>query len=114
MKTLISYTLALVLVAALPSMALAKGNKADKPFGGKVTAVDTTANTITLTKHKTGEARTFKTAGATITVDGVSGTLETITVGMHAKVTVGASPDTASSIVARTHKRGGKNNKSGT
>ena len=114
MKNLISYALALALVLAMPGMVQAKGNKGDKAFGGKVTAVDTTANTITVTKHKTGEEKIFKTAGATITVDGVSGTLASITVGMHARVTAGSSPDTASVIVATTRKKGGNKNKNAT
>ena len=92
----------------IPSMALAKGHKADKPFKGKVTAVDTGANTITVTKHKTGEQKTFKTVGATVTVDGASGKLADITIGMRAKVTAGMSPGTAASIEAVAHKKGGK------
>ena len=111
MKTLISYALSLALVLAAPGMALAKGNKGDKPFGGEVTAVDTTANTITVTKHKTCEQKTFKTADATITVDGVSGKLSDITVGTHAKVTAGSCPDTASAIVATTQKKGAHKDK---
>jgi len=114
MKTFISYSLALALVLLIPSLALAKGNKGDRPFHGKVTAIDANASTITVTQHKTGEQKTFKTAGANITVDGMSGKLADINIGMHAKVTVGSIPDTASAIEASTHKKGGKKNKAST
>jgi len=114
MKSLISYTLALILLAALPGMALAKGNKTEKAFGGKVTAIDTNAGTITVTKHKTGEQKIFKAADATITVDGVSGKLADITIGMHARITTGTNPDSASSITALTHKKACKKNKATT
>jgi len=107
MKTLISYALAFAILTAIPSMAFA-GNKGNKPFGGKVSAIDTNANTITLTKKKQGVDRTFKTADAKVTADGVAGKLSDITVGMHAKITVGSAPDTASAIDATTHKKGGK------
>ena len=107
MKNLISYALAFAILAVVPGMALA-GNKGSKPFGGKVSAVDTNANTITVTKKKQGMDRTFKTADAKVTVDGVAGKLSDITVGMHAKITVGSAPDTASAIDATTHKKGGK------
>ena len=110
MKNLISFALAFAILAAAPGMALA-GNKGNKPFGGKVSAVDTTANTITVTKKKQGMDRTFKTADAKVTVDGVAGKLSDITVGMHAKITVGSAPDTASAIDATTHKKGGQNHK---
>jgi len=107
MKTFVSYALAIALLLCLPSLALARGNKAsgNKAFGGKVTAIDAGAGSITVTKHKTGEQRTFKSSGAIITVDGVSGNLSNITLGMHAKITIGSSPDIATSIVAMTHKK---------
>ena len=103
-----SYTLALAIFLAIPGMALA-GNKGLKPFEGKVTAVDTTANTITVTKGKT-DVQTYKAAGATITVNGASGKLSDITIGMKAKVTVGSTPDTATAIAATSHKTSSKKN----
>ncbi|MGB8354440.1 MAG: hypothetical protein WCD79_11160 [Chthoniobacteraceae bacterium] len=106
MKTLLSSVIALAIIIAMPGMAHAKGNHGGP--GGKVTAVDTTANTITVEKKKTGESTTFKAAGATVTVDGQPGKLSDITVGMHVKITTGATPDVAASIKARTHKKGGK------
>ena len=109
MKKFASYTLVLAILLAIPGLALA-GNKGDKPFEGKVTAVDTTGNTITVEKGKK-DATTFKAADAKITVDGVSSKLANITVGMKAKVTVGPTPDTATAIDATTHKKGGKKNK---
>ena len=112
MKKFASYALVLAILLAVPGVALA-GNKGDKPFEGKVTAVDTTANTITVAKGKT-DTTTFKAADAKITVDGVSSKLANITVGMKAKVTVGSTPGTATSIDATTHKKGGKKNKTAT
>ena len=112
MKNLISYALTFAILTAIPGMALA-GNKGNKPFGGKVSAIDMNANTITVTKKKQGMDRTFKTADAKVTVDGVAGKLSDITVGMHAKITVGSAPDTASAIDATANKKGGKTNKKG-
>ena len=92
MKTLISSVLAVAILLIVPDMALAKGNKGEKPFSGKVTAVDAPASTITVTKKKSGEAKTFNAASATVTVGGASGKLADITVGMKVKVTVGSTP----------------------
>lgn len=113
MKTLISSVIALALMVSIPCMAQAKGNKGgDKPFHGKVTAVDATANTITVESKKSAESKTFKAADAKITVDGAAGKLADITVGMKAKVTVGTTPDTATAIDASTHKKHDKKAKS--
>jgi len=113
MKTLISSVIALALMVSIPCMAQAKGNKGDKPYHGKVTAVDATANTITVENKKTSESKTFKAADAKVTVDGAPGKLADITVGMKAKVTVNpTTPDTATAIDASTHKKGGKKGKS--
>src|SRR6266568_9321012 len=108
MKKLMSYALAAAVLFAVPGMALAKKSKGENLVVGKVTAVDTTANTITVTQGKKGEAKTFKAADAKVTVDGASGKLADITTGMHAKVTVGSSPDTASAIDATAKKAGKK------
>ena len=113
MKNLISYALAFAILAVVPGMALA-GNKGSKPFGGKVSAVDTNANTITVTKKKQGVDKTFKTADAKVTVDGVAGKLSDITVGMHVKITVGSAPDTASAIDFPAKKTAGNKNKTAT
>ena len=112
MKKFASYALVLAILLAVPGVALA-GNKGAKPFEGKVTAVDTTANTITVEKGKT-DTTTFKAADAKITVDGVSSKLANIAVGMKAIVTVGSTPGTATAIDATTHKKGGKKNKTAT
>jgi hypothetical protein len=96
--------LAITTLFILPTTALAGGGKGDKPFHGLVSAVDTKANTITITKKKTGEATTFKAADAKITVNGAPAKLADILVGMHASVMVGATPDTATAIDASTQK----------
>jgi len=111
MKKFLSYAMATVMVLALPTMAFAKKDKNSSGFAGKVTAVDTTANTITVGQKKKGEDKTFKAADAKITVDGTSAKLADITVGMHAKVTVGTSPDVASAIDASAGKKGEKGGK---
>jgi len=102
-----------VIALALPSMALAKGKKGDNAgqVAGKVTAVDTTANTITVSQKKKGEDKTFKAADAKVTVDGAAAKLSDITVGMHAKVTVGTTPDVATAIDASAGKKGDKGGK---
>jgi hypothetical protein len=106
MKTLLSSVIALAIFVAMPGMAHAKGNHGGP--GGKVTAVDTTANTITVEKKKSGESTTYKAADATVTIDGQPGKLSDITVGSHVKITTGATPDVAASINAKTHKKGGR------
>jgi len=89
-------------------MALAK-DKEDKPFHGKVTAVDAAANTITVKNKK--EEKTFKAEGAAIKVNGASGKLSDITTKMRAEVTVGQG-DQATAIEATSGKKGGgKKNK---
>ncbi|MDB5299191.1 MAG: hypothetical protein JWO87_854, partial [Phycisphaerales bacterium] len=58
---------------------------------GTVTAVDTTANTITLSRHGGGAATTYKVgASATITFNGASATLSAITVGSEALLKLSA------------------------
>lgn len=111
MKPFIFYTLTLTILLAVPSMALAGEKEGGKKPGGRVTAVDTAANTITVhsgKKGEPGEDKTYKVADATITVEGASAKLGDIAVGMRAKITVGATPDTASAVEASTKKKGGK------
>ena len=79
-----------------------------------MTAVDAAASTITVTKKKSGEAKTFNAASATVTVAGASGKLADITVGMKVKVTAGSSPGSASLIDAPAKQAGGKKGKSST
>ncbi len=81
-------------------MTLAKG-KADKPFNGKVTAVDAAANTITVKNKK--EEKTFKAEGSEIKVNGTSGKLSEITTKMRAAVT--AQGDKATAIEATSGKK---------
>ena len=110
MKTLISWTMALSILLAIPGMALAKDKKGGGP-GGKVTAVNVSGNTITLSVGKKGEAReekTYNVSDATITVDGASAKLVDVLVGMKVTITAGASPDTVTAIAASTKKGGGK------
>ncbi len=110
MKAFISYALTLTIMLAAPGMALAGEKEGGKKPGGKITAVNTTANTITVhsgKKGEPGEDKTYKVADATITVEGASAKLADITVGMRAKITVGASPDTASAVEASAKKEGG-------
>ena len=114
MKTLISSVLAVAILLIVPGMALAKGKNGEKPFSGNVTAVDAAASTITVTKKKSGEAKTFNAASATVTVAGASGKLADITVGMKVKVTPGSGPGSASLIDAPAKKAGGKKGKSST
>ena len=106
--------MSLAILLAVPSMAMAKDKKKGKAScGDSVTAVDTTANTITV-KGADGTDKTLKTDGATITVNGVTGTLAQITSGMNVKVTVGDAPDKATAIDATANsgkKKGKKGNK---
>ncbi len=90
MRKFISYTVALAVILALPGMALA-GTKGTKPFEGKVTAVDTTANTITVAKDKK-DSQTFKAADAKVTVDGKSAKLADVTIGMKSKNHLSGEP----------------------
>ncbi|MEY3481174.1 MAG: hypothetical protein RIQ71_1949 [Verrucomicrobiota bacterium] len=111
MKAFIFYALTFAITLSLPGMALAGENEGGKKPGGRVTAVDTTANTITVhsgKKGETGEDKTYKVADATITVEGASAKLADIAVGMRAKITVGATPDTASAVDASTKKKKGE------
>ena len=111
MKAFISYALTLTIMLAAPGMALAGEKEGGKKPGWKVTAVDTTANTITVhsgKKGEPGEDKTYKVADAAITVEGASAKLADITVGMRAKITVGATPDTASAVDASTKKKKGE------
>jgi len=111
MKSFTSYALTLTIILAAPGMALAGEKEGGKKPGGRVTAVDTTANTITVhsgKKGEPGEDKTYKVADATITVEDASAKLADITVGMRAKITVGATPDTASAVEATAKKKGGK------
>ena len=55
---------------------------------GTVTAVDTTASTVTLTTEEDGQSKTFTIpTTATIEVNGTTATLSAVQVGMHAVVT---------------------------
>jgi len=106
-----SYALILTLTLTVPGIALAKDKGGEKKPGWKVTAVDTTANTITVhsgKKRETGEDKTYKAADATVTVDGKSAKLADVSVGMGVKITAGATPDAALSIAAMAKKEGGK------
>ena len=107
MNKILSYAVSFAIVLALPGLAMAKDKNKAGTLSGKVTAVDMAKNTITVEAKKTSEAKTFDSA-ATITVDGESANLAAITAKMSAKVTVGSSPDTASTIEATSHKKGKK------
>ena len=116
MKSLTSYALTLTIILAAPGMALAGEKEGGKKPGWTVTAVDTAANTITVhsgKKNEPGEDKIYKVADATITVEGSSAKLADITVGMRAKITAGASPDTASAVEASTKKKKGEGKKKG-
>jgi Cu/Ag efflux protein CusF len=113
MKTILSFTLAAAFLFASPVMALAaKTGKTGKRegFKGKVTAVDATAHTITLTNKKSGETKTFKVGKRVkISVDKVKGKqLADISVGMKAKVKEGGKGQ-AEMIRAKSHKGKKKN-----
>jgi hypothetical protein len=65
MKAFISYALTLTIMLAAPGMALAGEKEGGKKPGWKVTAVDTTANKITVhsgKKGELGEDKTYKVA----------------------------------------------------
>ena len=116
MKSFTSYALTLTIILAAPGMALAGEKEGGKKPGWTVTAVDAAANTITVhsgNKNEPGEDKIYKVADATITVEGASAKLADITVGMRAKITVGASPDTASTVEASTKKKKGESKKKG-
>ena len=112
MKKLLSFALAAAFLISVPSMALAKrtgkaGHHAG--YAGKVTAVDATAKTITVTHGKGGNAKTFTvTDGTTITVNGAAGKLADIATSMHARVTEGSTIGSAASIDAGAGKHGKK------
>ena len=108
MNKILSYAVSFAIVLALPGLAMAKDKNKAGTLSGKVTAVDMAKNTITVEAKKTSEAKTFDASAATITVDGESANLAAITAEMSAKVTVGSSPDTASTIEATSHKKGKK------
>ena len=108
--------LTLTIILAAPGMALAGEKEGGKKPGWTVTAVDTAANTITVhsgKKNEPGEDKIYKVADATITVEGSSAKLADITVGMRAKITASASPDTASAVEASTKKKKGEGKKKG-
>ena len=110
MKSFTSYALTLTIILTAPSMALAGEKEGGKKPGWTVTAVDTAANTITVhsgKKNEPGEDKIYKVA------DGSSAKLADITVGMRAKITAGASPDTASAVEASTKKKKGEGKKKG-
>jgi len=83
---------------------------------GAVTAVDTTANTITLAGEHGGTPTTYNVGSTTtITVNGVTGTLAGVTVGAKAELKLSAlDPTVVLSVSARTappagqHGNGGK------
>ena len=95
MNKILSYAVSFAIVLALPGLAMAKDKNKAGTLSGKVTAVDMAKNTITVEAKKTSEAKTFDASAATIAK-------------MSAKVTVGSSPDTASTIEATSHKKGKK------
>jgi hypothetical protein len=116
MKSFTSYALTLTIILSAAGMALAGEKEGGKKPGWTVTAVDTAANTITVhsgKKNEPGEDKIYKVADATITVEGESAKLADITVGMRAKITAGASPDTASAVEASTKKKKGEGKKKG-
>jgi len=116
MKSFTSYALTLTIILTAPGMALAGEKEGGKKPGWTVTAVDAAANTITVhsgKKNEPGEDKIYKVADATITVEGESAKLADITVGMRAKITAGASPDTASAVEASTKKKKGEGKKKG-
>ncbi len=109
MKKFLSFAIAAAFVLAAPGMALAKAKGEKKAAGahGKVSAVDATAKTITITHGKGGEAKVFTiTDATTITVDGAAGKLADITTGMLAKVSEGTPAGTAASVEATKHEKG--------
>lgn len=113
MKKLLSFALASAFLISVPSMAFAKksGKAAHRAgaYAGKVTAVDATAKTITVTHGKGGESKAFTvTDGTTITVNGGAGKLADITTSMHARVTEGSTIGSAASIEAGAGKHGKK------
>jgi hypothetical protein len=85
--------------------AAVKPPKPDKVHNGKVTAVDTTANTITI-EHGKKAPHTFSvTKDTKITVEGASGkALSDVKTGMHAKVGTVKKATVALSIDATTKK----------
>ncbi|HZK82141.1 MAG TPA: hypothetical protein VFC46_13760, partial [Humisphaera sp.] len=87
-------SIALTLNTATPAAVtaiVATGSKVE----GSVTAVDTTAGTITLTPENGGAAATYTIpSAATITVDGAAGTLAGIAVGMSVKIQLSALDNT--------------------
>ncbi|HWE01727.1 MAG TPA: hypothetical protein VG326_04895 [Tepidisphaeraceae bacterium] len=100
--------IALTLNAATPAAVtgvVATGAK----VGGSITAVDTTAGTITLTPRNGGASATYTIpSSATLTLDGATATLAGIVAGSSVKVQLSAlSATTALSVTARTKPAGG-------
>jgi hypothetical protein len=97
---------------ALPCVSLAGKSDKGGGFGGKVTAIDTTAKTITVThRPKSGGAsKTYTVTDATrISVNGTDGKLADIQIGMKASITPGTPDTTAAGIIALTRvKKGSK------
>ena len=87
------------------AQAAAKPPKGDAQHGGKVTAVDATANTITI-EHGKKTPHTFTvTPDTKISVDGAAGkALADVTTDMHAKIETVKKATVALSIEATTKK----------
>jgi hypothetical protein len=101
MKKFLSFALAAAFLISAPGIASAKEKKAGTH--GKISAVDTTAKTISITHGKSGEAKTFKVTDATtITLDDKPAKLDDIKVDMFAKVTAGDTEDTAATLTVTT------------
>jgi hypothetical protein len=107
MKSIIALLAAIAILFAAPAMSFAGGGKSKRAHG-KVTAVD--AQSITISRKKSGDSKTFQIDDSTkVTVDGQEGKhASDITVGMKARITPGAKPDTAGSIAATTKGKGKK------
>jgi len=107
LNKIIALCAAAILVS--PSLTFAeRGNEGDSGFSGKVTAVDATAKTITVTpSHRTGgDPKTFALTDATkIEVEGKTATISDIKADMKAKVTPGTDPNSAAAISAMAGKR---------
>jgi hypothetical protein len=94
MKTFLSSLLAASILLVSPHAGFAATNKTAAKstgiFKGKVTAVNERAHTITITRKKSGESKTFHVRHASITVDKQKHKhLADVKVGMRAKVKEG-------------------------
>jgi hypothetical protein len=96
-KSLVALVVIGLLVLAQGAFAQDKGEKKKRGPGGKVKAIDTTANTITVTMGRKGETpqdKTYKLAKEVkVSIDGEAKALSDVTVGANVRLRLGAGDE---------------------